>query len=854
MKTLLAFILAVLFSFTAFSTNVQFNLTDPQFGLSQTTNRYIVVQAESGVSINGQNVLLPFKVSGYTDTNGQITFNNLFGSPIAGWYHVTVPAPPQRADFDIWVQSTNIGTVSASTIIGTFGASTYPAQAFAWSAAVADARYAFATNAQGSYVQIGQLLSTSNSIVGLFQYITNGYTGIVFSNVNAYATPSWVTNAIWALATTNGITAAQATNIAQVVYSNNTASFVTASITNGLATTNYVASITNGLVSSTVTNGLSTTNFVLAQIINATNSLASTASLNYGTNEVQTNLLAALISTNNGLTTLISATTNGLAALTVTASNALNNAKQPANGILTNLAVTGAFTNILAAGQNVTVTTNFSGNTVFVNATNQTFLTNGFTGIVFANSNTIVFTNQLVGLTNGFITAIATNGLASLVAMTNYAYPTSNPSAFVSASITNGLAGLNYVYPTSNPSAFVSASITNGFATTNWVKAGFDTNGAAAAAVAGLNFQGPSLTLSNLAGTGAWTNNIVAGQNVTLTTNFSGNTVFVNATNQSFLTNGLATLTQATNAALGFGVNSTNFTLLVGAANSNNEANLFLSATNYAVTNLFLAATNFATTNVSGFYVLTTNGTATWLSIGGGIDFGVKTNFLITTNLFGISGGAAGNGTYEGFNSVWTNVNNANYTIQLIAGTYYLNSNSTTLYSSATGQGQWSLVSGSAPAPFGATGMYRYSDGTKWVGVFYSTNLTYQITNLAYSLILQYAVNPTNGITAATCTNIVTAMTNGLATTNYVANLVGTIGTNGSIANMNGLGTNTILQGNVIIGANNSSNINTYFPNTAMLSSPILGGRYNIFDWAGVLPFNSDYNNFVILRSGPCRI
>ena len=49
---------------------------------------------------------------------------------------------------------------------------------------------------------------------------------------------------------------------------------------------------------------------------------------------------------------------------------------------------------------------------------------------------------------------VSTNGLATTNFVISYAYPTSNPSLFVTASVTNGLVG---------------AGITNGLATTNFV-------------------------------------------------------------------------------------------------------------------------------------------------------------------------------------------------------------------------------------------------------------------------------------------------------------------------------------------------------------------------------------------------
>lgn len=146
-------------------TDVQFFFADPQFGLSQTTNRLVVLQAESGVASGGQSTLLPFKLSGYTDTNGQLTFSNLYGSSLSGWYHIYVPAPPQRVDFDIWVQSTSLGLINGESIIGTFGANTYPPGAWAWSAQTSDQRYA----AYGSVITNGgsPLLAGTNTYVAV---------------------------------------------------------------------------------------------------------------------------------------------------------------------------------------------------------------------------------------------------------------------------------------------------------------------------------------------------------------------------------------------------------------------------------------------------------------------------------------------------------------------------------------------------------------------------------------------------------------------------------------------------------------------------------------------------------------
>lgn len=169
------------------NSDVSFTLVDPQFGISQTTNRLVILQAETGVSVSGPNQLLPFKVQQVTSALGICCFSNLYGAELSGFYHVTIPAPPQRYDYDLWVSSTNLGAVQASTMIGVFGASTYPASGFAWTAQVSDARYARATNGTGQPVTFAQLVTTSNALQSALSQIgandtnyTTGATNDVF--------------------------------------------------------------------------------------------------------------------------------------------------------------------------------------------------------------------------------------------------------------------------------------------------------------------------------------------------------------------------------------------------------------------------------------------------------------------------------------------------------------------------------------------------------------------------------------------------------------------------------------------------------------------------------------------------
>jgi hypothetical protein len=260
---------------------------------------------------------------------------------------------------------------------------------------------------------------------------------------------------------------------------------------------------------------------------------------------------------------------------------------------------------------------------------------------------------------------------------------------------------------------------------------------------------------------------------VTLTTNISGNVTYYNATNQTFLTNGLASQSFVQSQ--------------IAASNST-------FATASLVTNLVVASTNggnlvftnnpiftLAITNDSKYQTVT-NGFAQ-----GFFGLGTKTNFLLTQNVIGIIGGSYGDGTYIGTSPNWTNAFNSNNTVVLAGGNYYLQSNGVSLYQS-TNIVTWTLVSGVNPAPIGAWGSKWHMNGVQLNGWVYSTNLTWQITNaianttilantnfgltgfvsgattnnqistagsnIVINLIAQYGVNPTNGISAATATNI----------------------------------------------------------------------------------------------------
>lgn len=398
-----------------FGTDVQFVLTDPQFSIAQTTNRQIIVQSESGTSVNNPNVLLPFKVTQFTSALGIATFSNLFGGVISGYYHVTIPAPPQRADFDIFVSNTNLGLVSASTIIGVFGASTYPAQTFAWSAQVSDARYAQNIN---NTVSFAQLIFTSNSIVSQFMAGDNAF-GVSSTN---YA------NSLSTALTNLGFTIGTAGSNNVQTLSNIMAVAINSAKTNSTATNlawqalSQVTNVVNGVspvISTNPTNDLQTA--VTVQIVAATNALTSglTASIinssnvvelhvKNSTNDLQGTIVgqinqAGVASTNFSL--LIGAQATNFANVGLTSTGALafsyttNLVANTSNSLLlkidgtniVNVAFSNAIASINGLGTNTTIRTG-SAITVTNFQSGWMIMTNGgYFGTVGGGSNGVFF-------------------------------------------------------------------------------------------------------------------------------------------------------------------------------------------------------------------------------------------------------------------------------------------------------------------------------------------------------------------------------------------------------------------------------------------------------------------------------
>lgn len=768
-------------SITGFgASNIQFLLTDPQFGISQTTNALITLQPVN-IGNQGNIQVLPISNSGRTDSTGQYTFTNLNGGSIQGFYFWTIAIynSSKRVTGSMWVSSTNLGTVSESFIDNVNGAPTYPAGTWAWSMIASDLRYQQnGTNAlnqfyplfgnPSNYVQNATLLAASNAIVSmtpntngfattnyvgvnyyplsnpsnyvssnsipafLGSYLTNNQTGNVNIGTNAtLGTSNLVVNG--AISAPSGtivtLTANSLGPISGTLSINTSGGTVTA----GANTMNPSGFTTAGgslAPSGFIGNGGQLTNLNagsitgLLQSVNIPSFIVTNGALLTASNFLATNGLGLLIQTNNQLVNLSSNLFNINSNAIVALSGSLSGNKQPASAILTNLSVTGANTNIYLAGIGSYLTTNISGNIQSINVSNQVQLTNGITGTAYAPVGSLMSTNLLPSLTNQFLTSASLGAYAT----TNYVNQATN--GFTDKSITNNLltqSGASAIYyPTSNPSGFVSLI---------------------------------QLVSSN----------------------------FVNNATLLLASNGLVALIPSTN-----GLASTN--QINAATNFANQ--LYGLGTNFANTNalaLFNQATNFSNTNTSSFYVASTNGTATGLNVQSFLKIGTKTNWLTTTNAIGLVGGGSPfvAGTYEGvqFGNVLTNFYYPFMTILKSGGTYSVQSNSTTLYASSDGI-NWITVSGIAPPPVGSFGIYDNNDGKMLKGWIDATNLVSQM-RLVSTLGGYFSGPATNGAFSATGSNTIInlvaqyASTNSGATLTEVTNLINALAvtTNGATAN-----------------------------------------------------------------------
>ena len=278
---------------------------------------------------------------------------------------------------------------------------------------------------------------------------------------------------------TNGLAT---TNYAQSL----TNGFVQVDVTNGLATISYVQSLTNGLVTQSITNGLATVaymqeaiaSFVTASVTNGlatldwsmTMSNALYGLINEGgaTTEYVDNQIATRQPTNAFLTAWAGFPTNVFASheALLTVSNFLYGLTDAASNALYTVKVDATVTNGLATITYVQSITNGLATISYVESLTNGFVTitvtNGLATISYVQSitNGLATIDYAQSLTNGFVTQAITNGLATI----SYAEGLTN--GFVGISVTNGLATITYAQSLTN--GFVTTSVTNGLATLDW--------------------------------------------------------------------------------------------------------------------------------------------------------------------------------------------------------------------------------------------------------------------------------------------------------------------------------------------------------------------------------------------------
>lgn len=689
----------------------------------------------------------------------------------------------------------------------------------------------FAVPATGGTYPFGLLAISGYNV---FNYsganLTNGVTVLGISNALGFVplSPQDVTN-LFVLGTTNRYV--PGTNITSVTNGNVitwqvpsqvwlTNGLVGPGITNGLASTNYANGITNNFTTIVYSNPVTafTTPTQATNISFALTQTQGTASTNFSlivSNFVSTNNLAQLNIASNALAGQLAASNTVQAANLLSASNALWLARQPASLTLSNLALTGANTNLsYQPGTNMIATTNLTTGVITFHSLASTGLTNGLSQWVGLQPSAFLSTNVIPSITNGFALLTALNSyLLSTSAVATY-YPLSNPSNYVSNTGTNGLATTNFVNT-------AIGNATNGLATVAQVQSS-NTFAILQAATLGSNFGyqiGQANTnLSFRIGTEGTNQSLVIGLAGTnnansLSNNLTAQFVATNASGITIVSNLVLALqnravTNTGPATLGNVV----VIRIDGGGTISNSANAY-QATNLVGGGILAYSNNITSNNIAGQINVgqvfgaastvgllpTVNGNAINLTASNVFSIGAQgqTNFIATRNLIGALGGGQGDGTYEmtGNPLIYTNVVNAGYYVTLSGGNYLVQSNGATLYFIAQGSvpGFSSLGSGTAPAPFISFGSYWNINGVKMIGLLDYSNFVSQVntvvvggvvkgivssqtfssdgTNAIDVEAVKFAVGPTNGLSTNSFYVLLAAVTNNIPLGGVVTNI-----------------------------------------------------------------------------------
>lgn len=355
---------------------------------------------------------------------------------------------------------------------------------------------------------------------------TNGYGNIVTYNASNFSGTNINYNQITnppALPTTNGfVTLTYLTNFnAQNYPTSNPSLFLTPVATNGLATQAYVLSVVASGTNSSSTNltaliyliGLNGTNFTLStsnllQILafqQATNAAAA------ATNQIPNWLLSYVLTNQfiSGTNSIYQA--NRTFSLTL-ASNATNNDTVVSNGVVS------------------------SATTIATTLTQAS--TNGMTSLVYTNPTTVLYTNSLPGLTNGYVKGSITNNLVSTnqfvagtnnIATNSFAFTTNLVSTTSNSIIATVVGMTNSLVQGTNGTAN-ALKIVNNLQFNNWTNFNLTTN--LVGSFGSTTVPACNSTWENISST-MWTNRFYTNWNIQLT----GGNYYMQSNGVSFFAN-----------------------------------------------------------------------------------------------------------------------------------------------------------------------------------------------------------------------------------------------------------------------------------------------------------------------------
>jgi hypothetical protein len=780
-------------------TDLYFSL--PEFNAAPSTNRQVVLLPQT--PFVGNAIWLNL-----SDSNGLTWYSNA----TVGLFNGYIAAPPGRIPFQIYVTSTNLGTVDAASITASGSAATDPAGAVAWSIFASDARYGPSSNLVTGFVTWAAQASLSNNLAGQIGTSLTAATNldwILFTNATLSGTyPFLLSSATgYPLGSITGVG-----NLAQWA---------------GLGTNTVFLAITN-----IQTNVINTSNGLAALTVGATNTPSLVRS---NLVLVTTNVVTQITASGTGGSVTLTTNAGGItAAFTLTGGGTGNGAPvaiYAGNGITVSSNQVGGMTNytITATGLTNALPTNTAsviiGQTLFYGTNydaNGAALaaTGALSGLAWTNPAAVAYQNGNVsnlvsqgsislGSTNWAFMQLSTNiigcqGAGSVGANGTYQYMVSG-GYYTNVSTAQTFAivpiGPAWIIQSNNISLYAASSLVGPWslagtgaypAPTTYIGAYFQSSGLVMLGF--LNGTNLNYLITNLQPT-----NMAAGSTPATVTN-TGPLVGTALTQLSVASNAavVAAATIATNFTVAQGAANTNFTLitataltnLVGASSNAAVVAAGTIATNTAVTygtygTNFTVATATSLTNLTGaasnaaVIAAATLGTNSAVAASNGVMAifnanvakfaNIGTNLWIGTNSFaqlnfsnlvvqGAGTTAANSSQYVWDGARWTNAVNGDYfTNNTGSGKTLLNTAAgSTLYSWTIGvvhDMAGTVVNGSAPGPLAAYGLLMD---------FSLNGVTLANAN---ALTAGTATNGTTILVDATMTSTMT--TNGNGTKNY---------------------------------------------------------------------------------------